>query len=136
MSTFTIQYLANDRALITGYDDEGEHHKAIYSSAEYTHLQEHGLYGEAEEVYNNMVAEFYAPITEAVAALDEQKEAIAAAKMDPALYVVVQEEVEGVEEKRQILQRLEHGTVIIRLIENDEVHRLIWVNDSIELLAA
>ena len=134
MSTFNLQYLANNRALVSGVDDAGASHQLILSTVQYLALDMKEMTDEATKDYNEMVAEFYAPITEAAKLLEDFQKDAAANLIDPDLYLVVQEEVEGVEAKQQQLLRLDHGTVIIRLIEQGDTDRLIWVGDSIELL--
>jgi hypothetical protein len=129
--SFTIINLAGDRALVKGRDAQGNHGQQIIDAAEWNEFNAHKKHEEAHADFDAAVEEFFAPLNEAVDALKET----AKPKQDPLFYVTVQEATASVEGAHEVLVRLSHDSAILRLIEQDpDTERLIWVNDSLEIL--
>lgn len=130
MSTFNIRLLAGERALITGTDDAGDKHKTIVSTMDFNARKQRNTVVLAQEEFDKAVEEFYAPIIAAAEAVNKKVEPV----RDPAFFEVVQEETMGVAPKQEIVHRLPHDTVILNLIEAGKTDRLIWIDDTIEVL--
>lgn len=130
--TFNITKLAGHRALVSGVTEE---QKVILDSTEWDNFKENMAQVQAAEVFNDMVAEFFAPLTAAADAAEAVARAGAAHVKDPAFFITVQEgetPTEGVEE---ITVMLNKDGAILRLIESGATDRLLWVGSDIEILA-
>ena len=127
--SFTVTYLAGDRALV-----QEDTHQIILDAKEHLslkrHLEEKGLI----EAYDQTVKDFFEPIVEAAGKVNELR--AKEADLDPDFHVVFTEAVEGVEPVRREAYELTKDTVILRLIEDGRTDRLIWVGDDLEILAA
>jgi hypothetical protein len=130
--SFNIINLAGDRALVKGRDAQGTHGQQILDAAEWNEFNARNKHGEAHEAFDAAVEEFFAPLNAAVDALKET----AKPKLDPLFFVTVQEGSAPVEGTNEVLVHLSHDSAVLRLIEQDpDTDRLIWVNDSLEILA-
>lgn len=130
MSTFTKTDLAGDRYLVRGTDDSGVQHSTILHSSTYGRLKYEQSVLAAGEVYDQAIKDFFAPLDEALAAAKATLP-----DRDPAFFIVEQEAVEGTPEQGAIVVELDHATAVLRLIDSGDTSRLIWVGDSIEVLA-
>lgn len=129
MASFTVQSLAGDRALVKGTDVNGVTDQTVVDAGEWNMFKQHDKHLAAHEAFDETVREFFKPITDAaktVSELDKNK--------DPLYYEVLSEEVEAVEGKDEVRFDLSYGSIILKAIEMDEVHRLIWVNGKLEVL--
>ena len=127
--SFTITYLADDRALV-----QEDTHQIILDAEEYLamklHQEKTGLIAQ----YDQSVADFFKPLTDMadkIKGVEEQEN-----RIDPDFHVVLAEGTEGEEPIRREVYRLEKSTVILRLIEEGRTERLIWIGDDLEILAA
>ena len=130
--TFNIVKLAGHRSLVTGDTDE---QKVILDSTEWDHFKENMAQVQAAEVFDDMVAEFFAPLAAAAETAEAVARAGAAHVKDPAFFITVQEgesPTDGVEEITVMLNR---DGAILRLIESGATDRLLWVGSNIEILA-
>ena len=132
--TLSITRLAGSRALVQGSDFAGTIGKQVISSAEWDAFKASTKFDDLTASFNEKVASFFAPITEAIDELAELTEQETLG--DPAFYVRLQEAVEPTEGQPEILQQLSYDSVVLRLIEEGATDRLIWVNDKLEILAA
>jgi hypothetical protein len=131
--SFTIIKLAGDRALVKGRDTAGTYSQQILDAAEWNDFTAHNQHNNAHEAFDAAVEAFFAPLNEAVDAL----KATAKPKQDPLFFVTVQEKSEAVAGTEEVLVRLSHDSAVLRLIEQDpDTDRLIWVNDTLEILEA
>lgn len=129
--SFTITRLTDHRAMVRGTDQFGNTGTTVVSTAQLDELEEARAHQEAHEIFDNAVEEFFAPLTEAAEAFAQSgKEAD-----DPIATYVLQYEVEAVEGQQEIRIPLSRDSQIIFLIEHNEFDRLVWVNDSLEVLA-
>jgi hypothetical protein len=129
--TFTITKLAGDRALVKGRDTAGTAGSQILDAAEWNEFTARNKHDEAHEAFDAAVEEFFAPLNAAVDALKET----AKPKHDPLFFVTVQEKSEAVAGTEEVLVHLSHDSAVLRLIEQDpDTDRLIWVNDTLEIL--
>ena len=126
--SFTITYLAGDRALV-----QEDTHQIILDAEEYLamklHQEKTGLIAQ----YDQSVADFFKPLTDMadkIKSVEEQEN-----RIDPDFLFVLAEGTEGEEPIRREVYRLEKSTVILRLIEEGRTERLIWIGDQLEILA-
>jgi hypothetical protein len=131
--SFTIINLAGDRALVKGRDAQGNHGQQILDAAEWNEFNARTEHAEAHDAFDAAVEEFFAPLNEAVDALKDT----AKPKHDPLFFVTVQEGSAGIEATQEVLVHLSHDSAVLRLIgENPDTDRLLWVNDTLEILEA
>ena len=126
--SFTVTYLAGDRALV-----QEDTHQIILDAEEYLAMklrqEKTGLIAQ----YDQSVADFFKPLTDVadkIKSVEEQEN-----RIDPDFHFVLAEGTEGEEPVRREVYRLEKDTVILRLIEEGRTERLIWIGDQLELLA-
>ena len=126
--SFTITYLAGDRALV-----QEDTHQIILDAEEYLamklHQEKTGLIAQ----YDQSVADFFKPLTDMadkIKSVEKQE-----SRIDPDFHFVLAEGTEGEEPVRREVYRLEKSTVILRLIEEGRTERLIWIGDQLEILA-
>lgn len=126
--SFTVTYLAGDRALV-----QEDTHQIILDAEEYLAMklrqEKTGLIAQ----YDQSVADFFKPLTDMadkIKSVEEQEN-----RIDPDFHFVLAEGTEGEEPVRREVYRLEKDTVILRLIEEGRTERLIWIGDQLEILA-
>ena len=126
--SFTVTYLAGDRALV-----QEDTHQIILDAEEYLAMklrqEKTGLIAQ----YDQSVADFFKPLTDVadkIKSMEEQEN-----RIDPDFHFVLAEGTEGEEPVRREVYRLEKDTVILRLIEEGRTERLIWIGDQLEILA-
>lgn len=130
-NTFHTTALAGNRVLISGKDVAGDNRQVIVDSSEYDSfkLRDHQL--DAGKEYDAAVAAFFAPLTDAA----EKVQAARTITADPAFFTVIQEAQTAVHAQREVVHTFAKDTVVLRLIEQGNTERLIWVGDDIEVLA-
>ena len=126
--SFTVTYLAGDRALV-----QEDTHQIILDAEEYLAMklrqEKTGLIAQ----YDQSVADFFKPLTDVadkIKSMEKQEN-----RIDPDFHFVLAEGTEGEEPVRREVYRLEKDTVILRLIEEGRTERLIWIGDQLEILA-
>jgi hypothetical protein len=129
--SFTTTELAADQTLVSGLDHTGAPHQVILDATEFNELKRRDVQLSAADEFDKAVEQFFAPLTEAA------DRAIQASKTvtDPAFFIVVQEGEEGTPSQQEVLHYLGRDTVVLRLIEQGNLDRLIWVGDTIQVLA-
>ena len=132
MTTFTITQLANHRALVQGTDSFGTTNKVVLDSAEWDGIKAVATKSTAEDQFNKAVEEFYAPLIEKIDAIvaEEQRSVV-----DDVYVFSVGETVEHVAAVEPTIYRLSQASAILRLIESGKFDRLVWVGDSLEIIA-
>ena len=130
--SFITTMLADRRALVTGSDEQSVSHSTILDASEFIELRQRDEVLAAGEAFDAAVEAFFAPITEAAEAAGKAMQV----ERDDAFFVVIQEEEMGRAPKREVIHQLNRDTVILRMIESGNTSRLLWVGDSIEILAA
>ena len=129
--SFTTIKLSGHRTLVEGFDNMGTAHSAILFSEEFDEIEEYFKQEQAAEVFDQAVAEFFAPLTEAA----EQHRDQVAQGIDPAFLLVVEEGQTGQAARDQVVIALGLDTVILRMLASGDTSRLLWVGDEIEVLA-
>ena len=126
--SFTVTYLAGDRALV-----QEDTHQIILDAEEYLAMKLHQEKAGLIAQYDQSVADFFKPLTDMadkIKSVEEQEN-----RIDPDFLFVLAEGTEGEEPVRREVYRLAESTVILRLIEEGRTERLIWIGDQLEILA-
>ena len=123
---FTVQTMLGSEALVSGTDSMGQSGKTVVSTRQWDELKAMKNFSSAEADFDKAVEEFFAPLLEAAEAAAE---AVNKPK-DPAEYVVLTEEVEGVEHVPAQIIELSKDSMVLRLIEEGTTDRLIWLSES------
>jgi hypothetical protein len=131
--TLTKTPLTGDQVLIDGTDVRNQFGSMIVDSSQWEGIKRHAQFHEALELVDAAIETLVAPIQ---AAMDAANEIGKAPELDPLLYYVEREGVEGTESVRPIVSKLNPDSVILRALEEGLHNRLIWVNDRLVLTAA
>jgi len=121
--TLKVTPLINGGYLVTGQDSAGAEGKTILRSERWdlvVHLRNHKV---AEEEFDEVVKEFFAPLTEAA---DKAKAIIAGPTSDYGS-VSIGENVEGSEAK---VIELDEDGILLRLLSEGNQNLLLWVGDD------
>ena len=132
MSNFNVTRLSGQRALV---HDVSNTRRAILDTAQWDEIKHRLAYVDAEKDFGAAVEEFFKPLVEA-SDLAEEKLAATLPKTDPAFTVEIAPAVEGVEGTPAVTFVLNHDSAVLRILESGDHSRLIWVGDTIEILAA
>lgn len=123
----TAQIAGGNRVLVQGTDEFGVTGKTVVDSTEWDGVKQHEQLHVAQEEFDAAVEEFFAPIEKAMEALGKATER---PERDAINYVVLHEEVEGVQAQPAHIQKLSKDSVILRVIEKGDFARLVWVGDG------
>lgn len=129
--TFSIHTLVGERVLVKGTDQFGVTGQTVLDSSQWAQVNSHKEYDQATEAFEQAVEEFFAPILDAAAQLDQAK---AKPEPDSIGYVVLSEPEEGRPAKPGHLVKLTHDSIVLRLLEGGQHDRLAWVGDNLEVL--
>lgn len=132
MSQFSITRLAGGRAVVKGQDFNGVENSIVVSTAQWDEVTGHDQYSKARDAFDRAVESFFAPLEKAADALEQAM----ARPEDPAGYVVLQEGQEAQPAVREHLVRLSHDSIVLRLVEQGDYDRLMWVKDNLEVIEA
>lgn len=130
--SFSITRLVNHRVLVTGTDTFDVSGKVTLDSSQWDEIKANTQYSEALDAFDAAVESFFAPLVEAAEAAE--KAAPVAVPVDPMSYVVLNEEVEGVQAQPAQLIHLNADSIVLRLIEFGDTDRLVWVDGRLEVL--
>lgn len=130
--SFSIKRLTGGRAVVSGTDTTGATGSVVVDTHQWDSINQHDKQHVAEDVFNATVARFFAPIVAAGEALN----ATLAQVQDPDEFVVLHEEVEEVRYQPADIVRLTHDSMVLRIVEQGDHSRLLWVGDSLEILEA
>lgn len=129
--SFTTTALADDRYLVEGQDVRGVTGQVIVDGTQWNQMQRRRELTEAHKEFDLKVEAFFAPLSEAISEINSAKKI----EVDPLLYVVEQEAVEGSAAREERLIRLTPDSVILRAIAEGKDDRLIWVGGELVLTA-
>jgi hypothetical protein len=124
---FTIQTMLGGTALVSGTDKLGNEGKTIVSTTQWDELTGRDNFSQAEADFDAAVEEFFKPLTKAA---KKAKKALARPSQDPAEYIVLKEEVKGQAHQPAEIVPLSRDSIILRLIEEGQTDRLVWVDES------
>ena len=124
--------LANHRVLVDGTDAFGNSGRTVLDSTQWDGIKAELTKSTVEDQFNAAVEEFYAPLLEKIDAIvaDAQKSVV-----DDAYVLTVGETVDAVEAVTPTVYRLNQDSAILRLLEEGRTDRLVWVNDTLEIIA-
>lgn len=125
--TFSVQTMLGDQALVSGSDIHGNEGKTLVSTLQWDELKVKKNFSSATADFDAAVEAFFAPLVEAS---DKAKTAMAGKPKDPAEYIVLTAATEGVDAKPADIVALSKDSIILRLIEEGNTDRLVWVDDS------
>ena len=132
---FNVTELAGHRALVTGDANQ----QCILDTTERDELRLLIENREVDQMFDEDIEDFFAPLTQAAELHDRRHELLAQQfnqADDPAFSLVLKEAVEGVEGVEEERVILSHDSVVLRLIDSGRTDRLVWVgNDRIEIVA-
>jgi hypothetical protein len=132
--TFSVQTMLGNTALVQGTDIAGNTGKTIVSTTQWEELKSRTEFSSATEDFDRAVEEFFAPLTEAA---EKAAKALSGKPQDSAEFVVLNEAVEGTPSKPADIIQLTRDSIILRLIEEGNTDRLVWVDEStLGILAA
>jgi hypothetical protein len=129
--SFTTQQLTGNRVIVAGTDVNDVTNKTVIDGAEWASIKAERNFAGAEEAFEESVAAFFAPLTEAAEAMGKALEV----PTDELEYLVIHEGVEATAGNEAHVVRLSKDSQVLRLIEEGNDHRLVWVNDDLEILA-
>ena len=134
MQTFNVTELADDRFLIEGTNRKGEHCQTILYSSLYNQIKDEEQTKAAAADMDASIQDFFAPLVAAGERLAQSKER----QWDPDFTYVVEAPTKGTESKPGRMIPLDYSTVALRMIEEGDYSRLLWVTigdrDEIEVL--
>ena len=130
--TFTTQTLTGQRVLVIGTDINGVTGQVVVDGSEWADINAHKQHAEAHADFDAGVEEFFAPLLELAEKLEQTLEV----PTDETEYIVISEGVEATEGRQRQVVRLTKDSQVLRLIDQCEDDRLIWVNGELEILAA
>ena len=132
MSNFNVTRLSGQRALV---QEPGGTHQALLDTTQWDDIKHRLAHDDAEKDFGAAVEEFFKPLVEACD-LAEEKLAATLPKTDPAFTVEIAPAVEGVEGAPAVTFVLNHDSAVLRILESGDHSRLIWMGDTIGILAA
>lgn len=127
--TFTIQRLTGARAVVRGTDTNGVDGECVVSTAQWDSVTAHDKQHQAQEDFDAAVEEFFKPLTDAAERASQTVQTV-----DEDSFIVLHEGVEGVPGRPADILRLNHDSIVLRIIEQGNHDRLVWVNECLEVL--
>ena len=125
--SFTVQTMLGDNALVQGTDINGTFGKCLVSTTQWDELNARDAFSKAQADFDAEVEAFFKPLTKAA---KKAKKALAVPSHDPVAYVVVDKGSKGKEARQRQVVALSHDSIILRLIEENQTDRLVWVDES------
>lgn len=125
--TFHVQNMLGDQALVYGTDKFGNTGKTSVSTTQWDELKARANFSSAVEDFDAAVEAFFKPLTEAA---ENAEKAMQRKQQDPSEYIVLTEGTEGIEATPAEIVALSPDSIILRLIEEGNTDRLVWVDDS------
>lgn len=129
--TFTTTQLTGDRVLVQGTDIAGYAGKTVIDGAQWAELNARTNLNKAQEAFDSAVEDFFKPLQDAADKIEKSL----AKPIDSSSYVVLDEGTEGVHATPRQVVHLTHDSIVLRLIEDGQSDRLLWVNDELEVIA-
>lgn len=130
--TFNTINLTGNRVLVRGTDITGATGEATLDASQWVELNGRSDLDKAQQAFDEAVQEFFRPLTEAA---EKAKRSIEVPE-DSLAYVVLDEGSEGEARRPKQVVRLTRDSMVLRLIEEGNTDRLIWVNGELEVTEA
>jgi hypothetical protein len=131
MSTFSITRLVGDRAVVKGTDVFGVEGQTTVFTTQWDEINANTAYDQATEAFEAAVEEFFAPLTKAAEAMHQS----VSRPSDSVGYVVLREAQDAVPAQAEHIVKLTKDSVVLRLVEQGDFDRLVWVGEDLEVLA-
>lgn len=128
--TFTSRRLVGNRVMVSGSDVLGTSGQAILDSSQWDEIKADLKFDQATEAFEAAVEEFFKPLTDAA----DQAQRSVDVPDDPAGYVVLSEGQPGQRAVPRHIVKLNRDSIVLRLIEQGDTSRLVWVNGELEVL--
>lgn len=129
--TFKTQALTGNRVLVS--EGTGKNTKSVVlDGSQWAEIKAARAFADADEAFNETVAEFFRPITDAAEAANKAIDV----PTDELEFIVLAEGVEGVASEPAHVVQLTKDSQILRLIEEGDTSRLVWVGDELDILAS
>lgn len=130
--TFNTINLTGNRVLVRGTDLTGATGEATLDASQWNELNARDDVSRAQQAFDDAVHEFFAPLTKAA----EQAKRSLEVPEDSVSYVVLDEGSEGQARRPKQVVKLTRDSIVLRLIEEGNTDRLIWVNGELEVTEA
>ena len=124
---FTVQTMLGGTALVAGTDITGKSGQTIVSTVQWNELTGRDNFSKATADFDAAVEKFFAPLEKAA---KKAKKALERPSQDPSEYIVLKEAVKGRESSPAEVVALNRDSIILRLIEEGQTDRLVWVDES------
>jgi hypothetical protein len=124
--TFIVQNMLGDQALVSGADHLGNEGKTIVRTTQWDELKARKNFSSAQADFDAEVERFFKPLTKAA---KKAEKALNAKAPDAASYIVLTEAVEEVSGQPAQVVALSEDSIILRLIEEGNTDRLVWVDE-------
>ena len=130
MSRFTTRTLTNDRVMVKGTDIDGGMGETVLDASQWNDLKARNDVKMATADFDAAVESFYAPLLEAAEKVNRQLER----PTDSLAHVVLDEGQEPVPGRAPQIVNLTKDSMVLRLLEDGNTDRLIWVDGELEIL--
>lgn len=130
--TFTTINLTGDRVLVRGTDIHGATGEVTLDASQWVELNGRDDVNKAQQAFDDAVQAFFEPLTKAA---EKAKRALEHPE-DSVSYVVLDEGAEGQARRPKHIVHLTRDSIVLRLIEEGNTDRLIWVNGELEVTEA
>ena len=124
---FIVQTMLGGQALVVGTDITGKSGQTVVSTVQWDELTGRDNFSKATADFDAAVEKFFAPLEKAA---KKAKKALERPSQDPAEYIVLKEAVKGRESQPAEVVALNRDSIILRLIEEGQTDRLVWVDES------
>lgn len=128
--TFTTRNLTGGRVLVKGTDIDGTTNKTVLDGRQWEELNARDDVSKAEAAFAAVVEEFFKPLTDAAEAAAKALETPG----DSIGYVVIDEGTEATAGRPRRVVELTHDSIVLRLIDQGDTDRLLWVGDNLEVI--
>jgi len=130
MSRFTTRTLTNDRVMVKGTDIDGGVGETVLDASQWNDLKARNDVKTATADFDAAVEAFYAPLLEAAEKANRSLER----PTDSLAHVVLDEGQEAVPGRAPQIVNLTKDSMVLRLLEDGNTDRLIWVDGELEIL--
>lgn len=126
--TFKATALMGDRYHVSGTDSLGTAGSTVVDGSQWNQVVGWAKSKQAQLSFDTVVDEFFAPLLTAVKEMEQEHTA------DSISTMVLEEGTEGSTGVPAKVVTLSKDSIVLRLIEDGETNRLLWINDCLEIL--
>jgi hypothetical protein len=128
--TFQTRNLTGERVSVKGTDVDGVHGETVLDASQWLELKARNDVKTAQADFDAAVEAFYAPLLEAA----EQANKALERPTDSLAHVVLDEGQEAVAGRAPQIVNLTKDSMVLRLFEDGNTDRLIWIDGELEIL--